>query len=322
MSQDYVDILASDLLADAPDDLNDRADALRTDFSGPSAPASPVAYQKWYDTTTGYVKERNAANDAWIVIGVIGSSYHGALPRSGGTMTGAIAMGGYTITGLGLGTGTAAARQQEVDLKAPIAAPALTGDATVNQDPAGDNSLIRRSWAEARYAKLSGASMTGALLLGGYGGAASEAVPKSSIETMTSFHATTGHRHDGSDARRIRGEDVNSATAAAAGKILTSTAGGICQWLAPTISRVVYGTVSSIGGIGVAGSGDWTPSKISTGKYQITVSPVMSATPWTIYGHVLGTVGTYTKSTSVVEVWTYDLTGSLFDWGCDFIFLC
>lgn len=47
-------------------DINQAIDTLATHFSGPSAPASPVAYQFWADTTAGILKQRNAANNAWI----------------------------------------------------------------------------------------------------------------------------------------------------------------------------------------------------------------------------------------------------------------
>lgn len=45
-------------------------ESLRSSFSGASAPTSPapVAGQLWADTSTGYLKVRNAANSAWVAI--------------------------------------------------------------------------------------------------------------------------------------------------------------------------------------------------------------------------------------------------------------
>lgn len=43
-------------------------EALRSCFSGASEPSSPVAYQFWADTTTGYLKLRNGANSAWLIV--------------------------------------------------------------------------------------------------------------------------------------------------------------------------------------------------------------------------------------------------------------
>jgi hypothetical protein len=212
MSQAFREILGTDLLSDSREYLNDNFDAIRSRFVGATEPSVKQAYDIWLDTTSGYEKERNAANDAWIVVGLIGSAYRGVLPLSGGTMAGAIAMGGYGITGLPLGTGTAAARQQEVDLKATIAAPALTGDATVNQDPAGNNSLTRRSWTEARYLKLTGGTMTGAIVLSGVATADLHPAGFKQVKDLVTFNTTTGHRHDGSDARKVRYADLDGVT--------------------------------------------------------------------------------------------------------------
>lgn len=41
-------------------------EALRSVFSGSSAPASPVAFQLWLDTTNNALYQRNAANSAWV----------------------------------------------------------------------------------------------------------------------------------------------------------------------------------------------------------------------------------------------------------------
>lgn len=45
-------------------------ESLRSSFSGATAPTSPtpVAGQLWADTSTGYLKVRNAANSAWVAI--------------------------------------------------------------------------------------------------------------------------------------------------------------------------------------------------------------------------------------------------------------
>jgi len=48
--------------------LPDTLDALRTLFSGTSAPSSPVAGQLWHDTTSGVLYLRNQANDAWLFL--------------------------------------------------------------------------------------------------------------------------------------------------------------------------------------------------------------------------------------------------------------
>jgi hypothetical protein len=234
-TQAYVPLLGTSLFGDSWTMLNNSNDALRRMFEGSSEPTGTAVapYMLWADTGNNLIKQRNAANDGWIVIGILGQANWGLLPKSGGTMTGSIAMGGFTITGLGLGTGTAAARQQEVDLKAPLAAPLLTGDAQVNQDPAGNNSLVRRSWSEGRYAKLTGSTLTGPLILAGNAAADLEAVPRQQMRDFLGFSTTAGHRHDGTDGRKVRGQDLDS-TGQTVGNMMRANGSGGTIWANPT----------------------------------------------------------------------------------------
>lgn len=232
MSQAFRALVGSDRFADSFGYLNSSDDALRTFFAGASEPAGPIAYQLWVDTTNSQLKMRNAQNNAWIILGSVGLADLGHLPLAGGTLGGSLNMGGNQITNLALGTGTAAARQQEVDLKAALAAPQFTGDARVNQDPAGDNSLIRRIWSEGRYLKLSGGTMTGALLLFGNATAALHPIPLQQLQTFLGFSTTAGHRHDGADSRRIRGTDID-AVGSTSGQLLKSN-GALAAWATNT----------------------------------------------------------------------------------------
>lgn len=59
------------VLADQPGagfraDLNNALAALFSNSSGATEPATMVAYQWWADTTSGWLKQRNAANNAWV----------------------------------------------------------------------------------------------------------------------------------------------------------------------------------------------------------------------------------------------------------------
>ena len=71
-------------------DLNNGLAAIVSNNSGAAQPSTTYAYQWWADTTTGLLKIRNAANNAWITIGTLASGYLGLLPLSGGTLTGAL----------------------------------------------------------------------------------------------------------------------------------------------------------------------------------------------------------------------------------------
>lgn len=80
-----------------------------------AAPAVTYAYQWWIDTANSLVKQRNAANDAWIEKGSVladgtikwastAIDISSLLAVAGGTMSGPIAMGGNKITGLANGS--------------------------------------------------------------------------------------------------------------------------------------------------------------------------------------------------------------------------
>jgi hypothetical protein len=99
-------------------DLNNALAAIVSINSGSTAPATTFAYMLWLDTAAGQVKQRNAANNAWVVIGTLGSVNWGLLssstasstymPLAGGTFTGNV---GSSATGyLQIPNGTTAQR--------------------------------------------------------------------------------------------------------------------------------------------------------------------------------------------------------------------
>jgi hypothetical protein len=62
--------------------------ALVSNNSGNAAPALTYPFMFWADTTTDLLKQRNAADSAWITIGTLSSVGLGLLSRAGGTLTG------------------------------------------------------------------------------------------------------------------------------------------------------------------------------------------------------------------------------------------
>jgi len=261
MSQDFRALLGTDTFGDSYGFLNDTALALLTNHSGPSEPTSPVAFQFWADTTTGHLKVRNAANDDWVDWGALGSDLLGALPLAGGTMSGAINMGAQQITNVGLGTGASAARQQELDLKAPIAAPAFTGDAQVNQDPAGNDSIVRRSYTEGRYLKLAGGTMTGILTLLENASNPLEAVPRQQLTACVDFNTTTGHRHTGSDARKVRATDLDAAGSSSGQFLVSAGSGSAPVWTAAAPGPIAF--ISEVSNVFDTDSAGWTTVSVS-----------------------------------------------------------
>ncbi len=56
-------------------DLNNALAALVSLSSGATAPTSVFAYMPWADTANNLLKQRNAANSAWVTIATLGESY-------------------------------------------------------------------------------------------------------------------------------------------------------------------------------------------------------------------------------------------------------
>src|SRR5208337_1723749 len=60
--------------------FNNAIDTLNTVNSGPSAPATTEAYMLWADTNNNLLKQRDAANATWIVVGALGIAQMGHEP--------------------------------------------------------------------------------------------------------------------------------------------------------------------------------------------------------------------------------------------------
>ena len=71
-------------------DINSQLAAIVSNNSGATEPSTTFAYQWWADTSSGLLKMRNAANNAWVTIGTLASANLGLLALSGGTLTGAL----------------------------------------------------------------------------------------------------------------------------------------------------------------------------------------------------------------------------------------
>lgn len=95
-------------------DLNNALAAAVTINSGATAPSTTYAYQLWADTTAGQLKQRNAANSAWVVLGTLGTTNLGLAPTASPTFSGTATFSGNVLlsgTGvLDLPVGTTAQR--------------------------------------------------------------------------------------------------------------------------------------------------------------------------------------------------------------------
>jgi len=105
-THDY--IIANGTGAAVRSDLNDALSAIVSNNSSATAPATTYAYQWWADTTTGLLKIRNSANNAWVTVGTLASTNFGLASLAGATFTGDVILG--TTTALELPDGTTGER--------------------------------------------------------------------------------------------------------------------------------------------------------------------------------------------------------------------
>jgi len=95
-------------------DLNDQLAAIVSNNSGATEPATMYAYQWWADTTTGLLKIRNAANNAWVTVGTLATANLGLATAASPSFTGTATFAGDVLlsgTGqLDLPVGTTAQR--------------------------------------------------------------------------------------------------------------------------------------------------------------------------------------------------------------------
>ena len=69
-------------------DLNNALAAIVSNNRASSEPSTKYAFQFWADTNTGLLKQRNAANNAWIEIGTLASANLGLAKSASPTFTG------------------------------------------------------------------------------------------------------------------------------------------------------------------------------------------------------------------------------------------
>lgn len=73
MSQDDL-VIANQTFPNTRADINSNLQALGSQMSGSSAPATTYAYMFWADTTNGVLKQRDATNATWIVVDTLSSA--------------------------------------------------------------------------------------------------------------------------------------------------------------------------------------------------------------------------------------------------------
>lgn len=136
-------------------DLNNALLALISNSSGATEPATMFAYQFWADTTTGLLKQRNAANNAWITIGTMASANLGLATLASPTLV---------TPNIGVATATSV---NKVAITAPAIGSTLTiadgktltvtADATISCTPS-EGVCTPLAWQNAKNLKVVWAS--------------------------------------------------------------------------------------------------------------------------------------------------------------------
>ena len=148
-THDYV--IANGTGAAVRSDLNGALAAIVSNNSNTTAPATTYAYQWWADTTTGLLKIRNAANNAWVTIGTLASTNLGLASLASPTFTGTVTIpAGASISGF-----------------APLASPTLTGTPAAPTASAGTNTtqLATTAYVVSQAIAKTGGTMTGDLVV-------------------------------------------------------------------------------------------------------------------------------------------------------------
>ena len=82
-------IVANGTGAAVRSEINGQLAAIVSNNSGATQPATTYAYQWWPDTTTGLLKQRNAANSAWVTVGTLASANLGLIPAGSASIVNA-----------------------------------------------------------------------------------------------------------------------------------------------------------------------------------------------------------------------------------------
>jgi hypothetical protein len=119
-------------------DINSALQALGSNNSGSSAPATTYANMLWYDTSSNILKMRAEANDAWINIGYFNQSADAfcildntQVVNTSGTQTGLL--GDQSTATWQAGTGTTDSLVSPADIKAAILALGISASVGVGQ---------------------------------------------------------------------------------------------------------------------------------------------------------------------------------------------
>ncbi|MGO4278202.1 phage tail protein [Cupriavidus sp. RAF20_2] len=127
-------------------DINQALQALASTNSGSVQPTTTFAYQFWADTNAGLLKMRNAANNAWITIGLLG------VPNLGHILPGTVVFHAKSAAPAGYlkANGGAVSRNTYGDLFAEIGTTFGAGDGSTTFNLPDLRGEFVRGWDDGR----------------------------------------------------------------------------------------------------------------------------------------------------------------------------
>ena len=252
MSQTWhLPLLTTDTLSDSRGYINDAFAALRTKFSGSSAPSSPVQGQDFVDTDDNVWSVYNGAS--WTTVGDLDTAYLGLLPRSAGSsypLSGALYCGSQQVKQVATPTDTTdATTKAYTDAKA-VAGGTFTGAIAMGANkatstrttPDDDTEFVRKDYVDGKLSKAGG-TMTGNIAMGSN---SVTGLPSQSDSTPSDYAAncsylrgkfdtSTGHDHDGTDSKYVPfgNLDLSIAPSGAAAASVPFTVGTAINMVVP-----------------------------------------------------------------------------------------
>lgn len=222
----------SKLISDFRPDFNGMIESMLAHFHGGADPPVTHPGMDAENTVDGYRKRRNSADTAWNNLFALDVDFGGLLPKSGGTMTGAINAGGFPLSGLGASAAgsSGAARMSDLTPYAKLdGTTPFTGiPSGPDQDPGSANQLARKSYVDGKA--NAGGAYTGQILMSIAPSDPDHVTRQQDLDNAIQTHPHTG----GLNGAKLESTGALKSTGAPAGKFLRADGAGAVAWKQPS----------------------------------------------------------------------------------------
>lgn len=224
-------IVGSQLISAFRPDFNAIVVELIQKRNGPDDPE--VTYPGMFkeDTTSGWLKRRTTANDAWHNIMELDQLYGGLVHRSGATMTGALNMGSNVISNLAASAASSngAARMADLDAYAKLSGATFTAiPKGPPQNPTLDDEFARKKYVDDTRGQ--GGSYTGQIVMTVAPSASQHVMRKVDVEGLINTH---NHQGGAAEGPKLESVSVLKSTGQSAGRFLRADGSDGVAWREP-----------------------------------------------------------------------------------------